>query len=229
MRINAAKIRALLFPIFLLVVILLAVVLWPHIRSLLDTLDRLGPAAALIFVGVQVIQVVIFVIPGEVVQIAAGYRFGVAGGAALSIAGILIGSAINYAIGRALGEPFVRLVVPRKHRERIERIGQRRGVETGFYLLFLIPGIPKDILGYIAGAASGTFRFVPFLVLSMLGRSVGILGSAMIGASAAAGNSPLAIALLVLAAIVLVVAVRFEDRIEAWLARLLKKRSDTDR
>ena len=246
------SLRAIAFPVLLGVGILAAIFLWPWIQGALEHLDALGGWAAPALLGVQVVQVVLFVIPGEVVQIAAGYLFGVAAGSALSLAGIAAGSLINYGIGRALGAPFLELVLTVPLRERIAATTRRRGVRTGFYLLFVIPGIPKDILGYVAGAAAvegwgavapesepapaasgpatepapargrhNPFGVGPFLVLSMLGRTAGIVGSAMIGASAAAGYSGLAIGLLLASAALLVAAVWFQGTIEDWIFRVL--------
>lgn len=249
MRIGRFNLRAIAFPVLLGAGILTAVLLWPWIRSALEDLEALGPWAAPALLGLQVLQVVLFVIPGEVVQIAAGYLFGVTGGSALSFAGIAAGSLFNYGVGRVLGAPFLELVLSPSLRERIAATARRRGVRLGFYLLFVIPGIPKDILGYVAGAAAvegwgavapaappperaepppggnrhNPFGVGPFLVLSMLGRTAGILGSAMIGASAAAGFGAVAITLLVLSAIILVVAVRFPEAIEDRASRVLRR------
>ncbi|HEY9593010.1 MAG TPA: TVP38/TMEM64 family protein, partial [Spirochaetia bacterium] len=55
-----------------------------------------GAWAPLIFVGIQIVQVVIFAIPGEVTQIAGGYLFGGWLGLLLSVAGITIGSTLAF-------------------------------------------------------------------------------------------------------------------------------------
>ena len=66
-----------------------------------------GIWAPLAFVGLQIIQVVIFIIPGEITQIAGGVLFGPWGGFFYSSLGIAIGSIINFYLARLLGKGFV--------------------------------------------------------------------------------------------------------------------------
>lgn len=217
------------FPLFLAVAVSAAVVWGPQVQdwiTVLESLDvatRHSPAVAAAVVGLQVLQVVVFLIPGEVVQIAAGFLFGVLGGAGLSVLGILVGSTVNYWVGRALGTPFVEAVIRRETRRRIDAVLDRRGARVGFFLLFVIPGIPKDILGYVAGSRPLQFSFGPFVLFSMLGRLPGIVGSAMIGASAAAGRMGISVALLGTAVLLLILGITNQRRVEAWIGRLLSR------
>ncbi|MDA3947954.1 MAG: TVP38/TMEM64 family protein [Spirochaeta sp.] len=222
------------FPLFILVLLAGAVVFREPLESLLASdiaLERalaatsVGPAPAL--VALQVLQVIVFIIPGEVVQIAAGYLFGVVPGAALSVLGILIGSVFNYWIGRALGRRFVESVTPSGPLKRIEETTGRRGAQIGFFLLFVIPGIPKDILCYVAGAAG--MRFGPFIAFSTIGRLPGIVGSAVIGATAAQQGLVPAAVLLGFAAVLLVIGVNRQRQLERMLSRWItrwRRRSD---
>nr|MQY76707.1 TVP38/TMEM64 family protein [Spirochaeta sp.] len=111
----------------------------------------LGFIAPLAFVGLQCLQVIIFIIPGEVPQIAGGYLFGLWWGSLLSVSGIIIGSAVNFMLARLLGLPFVRLLFSPEKIEYAGRIATSPRARISMFLLFLIPGIPKDILCYGAG------------------------------------------------------------------------------
>lgn len=217
------------FPLFILAVVSLVVVFREPLGEILGSEERLeetiastGIGAPIVLVLVQILQVVIFVIPGEVVQIAAGYLFGVLGGAGLSAAGILLGSAANFWVGRWLGRPFIASVTNAETLRRIDDIVARRGARIGFFLLFVIPGIPKDVLCYVAGSAGTAMTFPVFLLFSMVGRFPGILGSAVIGASAAEGNVVIAGTLLIVAVILLLFGVLFQRRLEAVLHRMAR-------
>ena len=141
--------------------------------------SRYGVAAPAAFVAVQVLQVVIFVIPGEVPQVAAGYLFGIPLGILLTLAGAALGSAIAFLLSRALGRPFLHAIVSEERSRQVEAlIASPRGVAT-LFLLYLIPGIPKDFLGYVAGI--GPIRMAVFLLASTAGRLPGVAVSVVLG------------------------------------------------
>ena len=217
------------FPL-LLIAIAVAVVIWRRelwelfssARRLREWVSGWGVAAPLVFVAVQALQVIVFVIPGEVPQIAAGYLFGAPLGAALSVAGILAGSAASFFLARLLGRPFVGALFSGPQIARIEKLLASRSARILFFLLFLIPGIPKDILCYVAGITSMGFAF--FAAASTLGRLPGIVGSAIIGGAAAAERWVL-MGILALAAVLLFGAgLLLRPRIQAWLERIAAKR-----
>jgi uncharacterized membrane protein YdjX (TVP38/TMEM64 family) len=177
-----------------------------------------GTLAPLVFVAVQTFQVVVFVIPGEIPQIAGGYLFGPWLGSLLSIAGILIGSTIAFFLSRFAGTPFVRALFPADQLDRLGRLLGTRGARVAFFLLFLIPGIPKDILCYVAGLSPMRFPF--FAGASTLGRLPGIVGSAFIGDAAAARRWPLVIGLGVGAVVLFAAGWLLRERIQRWIEGL---------
>ncbi len=186
-----------------------------------------GAWAPLVFVGVQALQVIVFVIPGEVAQIAGGYLFGVWKGTALSIVGILAGSSVAFALSRGLGRPFVAALFPRERLESMEKLLLTRSARIVFFLLFLIPGIPKDILCYVAGLTPIGYPF--FLAASTLGRLPGIIGSSAIGSAAASDRWGL-VAVISGAALLLFAAGFFlRSHIQKWMERIAaRKRPEGD-
>ncbi len=196
--------------------------LFTSVRGLQEWVHASGALAPLLFIAVQIIQVVVFVIPGEVAQIAGGYLFGVLLGTLLSVTGILIGSTIAFFLARLLGVPFVHALFPAERIQRIEKLLATRGSRAVFFLLFLIPGIPKDILCYAAGLTPIGFPF--FILASFAGRLPGILGSALIG-DAAAGKRWLLVGLVSGGAVLLFAAgFLLRTRIEKWLDGMAAKR-----
>lgn len=177
-----------LLVIFIIVIAYVTVKYVPVITQLInkpekfrDLLLSFGPASILVFIGFQVIQVIIAAIPGEVIQIAGGYVYGIVPGTFYSIIGIMIGSMLAFYIARLLGFALVQKLVPAKDLEKFYFLINSPKAEVATFILFLIPGIPKDVLVYIAGLTP--LKAVNFFVISMIARFPGILGSAYIGAN----------------------------------------------
>ncbi len=187
-------------------------------RALRDWVSQRGVVAPLAFMAIQAIQVILFMIPGEVPQIAGGYLFGIWKGALLSIAGILIGSLVSFFLARLLGVPFVHALFPKRQVERVEKFLDSPRSKVAFFLLFVIPGIPKDILCYVAGLSPMRFAF--FIAISFIGRLPGILGSVIIGNAAAGQKWILAGIILGLALLLFGVGYLFRGRIEGWIERI---------
>jgi uncharacterized membrane protein YdjX (TVP38/TMEM64 family) len=130
-------------------------------------LESLGPASFLGFIFLQVLQVVAAPIPGEVTGILGGYLYGPALGVFLSTIGLTIGSLIAFLLSRIFGRPFVDRFVKKKTMDKYDYLLHHKGAFIVF-LLFLIPGMPKDLLCYILGLGHLTTR--EFLIISTVGR-----------------------------------------------------------
>jgi uncharacterized membrane protein YdjX (TVP38/TMEM64 family) len=159
---------------------------WPWIwqvfhdpQAFRDWLKQWGPWSPAVFVALQTLQVVIFAIPGEVTQIAAGWLFGFGLGSLLSLLGIIIGSAIAFGLTRWLGAAFVHRIAGPEAVAKFDGLMASPKFIGSLFLLFLIPGIPKDILCYVAGLSR--LKFFPFLAISGLARLPGIFGSSLMG------------------------------------------------
>jgi uncharacterized membrane protein YdjX (TVP38/TMEM64 family) len=217
------------FPL-LLAAIAVPVVVWRRelwqlfssTEGLREWVATTGALAPLVFVAVQALQVVVFIIPGEVPQIAGGYLFGPWLGSLLSIVGILAGSAIDFYLARLAGTPFVRALFPGDQVDRLGRLLGSRGARVAFFLLFLIPGIPKDVLCYVAGLSPMRFPF--FVVASTIGRTPGIVGSAFIGDAAAARRWPLVIGLGAGAVVLFVAGWLLREPIQRWIEGVAERR-----
>jgi uncharacterized membrane protein YdjX (TVP38/TMEM64 family) len=181
-------------------------------------------AAPFVYIALQALQIVIFVIPGEVVQIAGGYLFGSALGAILAVAGTLVGATICFFLARGLGRPFVVSIVPPERMEAVQKLLSSRSARSVFFLLFLIPGIPKDVLCYVAGLSPLSFLF--FITVSTLGRLPGLIGSAVIGGAAASSRWVLLIVVSAAAVVLFAAGLLLRPRIQAWLERLGERKKD---
>lgn len=138
-----------------------------------------GWRGPLICIAIQFIQVVIFAIPGEITQFAAGYVFGAWKGFLYSIIGIALGSAFDFGFARLVGRPVVARILGEKTMNRVDELLETPRGKSGLFLLFLIPGMPKDAMSYGAGLTN--IRVGEFIVISGLARSPALLFSTMIG------------------------------------------------
>lgn len=217
----------LAFPLFIGLLLVLAFLFRDHllpvfrdresIRAWIESRGAWGEAA---FIGLQFIQVVVFIIPGEIVQVAGGYVYGFWKGGLLSLLGILAGSVANFYVGRALGRPFVEAVFKKDRVASIEKVTISGRGAAGFFLLFAIPGIPKDALCYVAGISR--LGILAFLAISALGRLPGILGSAFMGSAAYDGSYRAALLVLAVASVLFFVGLFFKEKIQDALASFLR-------
>jgi len=145
--------------------------------------ESYGAYAALVFVAAQFMQVVLFFIPGEVTQIAGGYIFGTWPGLLLSYIGITLGALAAFAIARLFEHAALDLLVDRQTVRSFDRLVYGKSGFWPMLILFLIPGVPKDLLCYIAGLTP--MHVVTFLMMSTIARFPGVLLSSIFGDSLA--------------------------------------------
>jgi uncharacterized membrane protein YdjX (TVP38/TMEM64 family) len=131
-----------------------------------------GPLGFIGFILLQVAQVVAAPIPGEVTGLLGGFLYGPVLGVALSTVGLTIGSYIAFALARTFGRPFVDRFVDKRVMRRFDYLLHHKGAFLVF-LLFLIPGFPKDYLCYILGL--GHLTTMEFLVIGGTGRLFGTI------------------------------------------------------
>lgn len=130
------------------------------------------------FLLLQIIQVVVFFIPGEIVQIAGGYIYGTFWGAVISLAGICVGSILTYFIAATFAKKYFKRYFERKQ-NFLTKLFKKFTNKYIIFFIYLIPGIPKDIVGYLCGISDIGFK--DFIIFSTLGRLPGIFISAYFG------------------------------------------------
>ena len=131
--------------------------------------DVWGP---LVCIAIQFVQVIVFFIPGEITQFAAGYVFGAWKGFLLAVTGIMIGSAFAYGCGMLLGRPALAKVFGHEALEKVDHAAHSSRAPTAIFLLFLLPGAPKDAMSYAAGVTG--FPLGRFVLISGLGAHAGV-------------------------------------------------------
>ena len=147
-----------------------------EVNAMLET-HKIG--SIFVYIGVQIFQIVVSIIPGQAIQFAAGYAFNFWLAYLFSLIGIGLGTLVTFYIAKFLGTDFVHLVFGE---ERIKRYIHRLNSKKAFiiiFILFLIPGVPKDMITYAAGVSD--MRFVPFLVINLIGRTPALMGTILMG------------------------------------------------
>ena len=178
-----------------------------------DKLVEWGAAAPIIFILIQSLQVVIAPIPGEVTGILGGFVFGQWMGLVYSTIGLTVGSLLAFALGRWLGDAYVRNLVSEETWNKLGFIVEAEGTILCF-IIYLIPGLPKDIVCYLFGLSP--MPFWVFAVVSTLGRIPGTWVLSAQGAQTATGHY-IEVALLTAAVAALAVpAYYYRHRIVAW-------------
>lgn len=185
-------------------------------REKLVSFIRSYPYDQLIFIVVQIIQVVAAPIPGELTGIIGGYLYGPFWGTIYSTIGLTIGSWIAFMLARFFGEPLLENVVRKDVFAKFEHFMEHKGLLVSF-LLFLIPGFPKDYLCYIMGVSlipTGTF-----IVISTAGRLFGTIMLSITGSFAGNGQYTFLTIILALGIAISIPAYYYHDE----LIEILKK------
>ncbi len=205
---------------FFALMVLICALLWPYFQGLFEPggIDRIiedvrgaGPVGFLILLGLQFLQIVVAFIPGEVVQVAAGVLYGPWVGALVILAGCVVSSAFIFALVHKLGAPFVQSMVPMQYLEKFRRFEQSGKLNVIVFVLFLIPGLPKDVFTYLVPLTD--MRMRTFLLLSNIGRIPGIVVSTYAADGLVDGRIVESIVIFAIAAVIAVLGIVFRERI----------------
>ena len=218
---------------FFAIMIIICLLIWPYIADIFEPggLDRViadvrdaGPVGFLILLGLQFLQIVVAFIPGEVVQIAAGLLYGPWLGALIILLGCILSSAFIFALVHKLGAPFVQSIVPTKHLEKFRRFEKSGKLNIIVFILFLIPGLPKDVFTYLVPLTD--MRMRTFLLLSNLGRIPGIIVSTYAADGLMEGRFVESAIIFGVAAIIAILGIVFQKRIMSFLEKRTDHRKD---
>ncbi len=191
----------LTFLLTLIVVIgVVGVLIAPHlsdlnniedVEKLVESFKGFGFFSVFIFLALQVLQIVIFVVPGEVMELAAGMFFGSFFGTIICLIGIALGSGAIFVIAKWLGFDSVHALLAKDSSKIMAYLEQKDRLYVLLFLLFFIPGVPRDALTYFVPFTSVSLK--RFLAITMVARLPSIISSTYLGASIFDGNIILAI------------------------------------
>ena len=140
-----------------------------------DYVRSFGVLAPVVMLGLQILQVFIALIPGEIVESAAGFVLGSWLGTAVCYLGICIASTLIFMLTRRYGIRLVEVFVTREKINELRFLNTEQKRNALIFLLFFIPGTPKDLLTYFVGLTD--IRLKTFLLLSMVARIPSVITS----------------------------------------------------
>ena len=179
------KIKKISFIIFIAAMLVITVLLIPLVMSLKDNnvlkefIERFGPFGIVVVFIMQIIQIVVALIPGEIIEFVSGALYGWLGGLLICLAGVVVGEFIVFKIVRVLGSDFVEKVAGSEKLKKFKFLQNEKKLETLVFFLYFIPGTPKDLLTYIVPLTKIKLR--DFLVISTFARVFSIVSSTYAG------------------------------------------------
>lgn len=156
--------------------------MWHNFKSIeaFDAfLERYEEKSIPIYLLCQIVQVVVTVIPGQVIQIAGGYIYGFPLALLLSVSGVAAGSTIGFFIARKLGQRPMAVIFGEEKFMRYKAALDTKRAHKIIFLIYLIPGLPKDMAAYAAGVSA--MRYPAFMMLSIMGRLPSMAASLLMG------------------------------------------------
>ncbi len=192
---------------------IIALLCWEYLPGLLTWLADARAVRAFVsdhafvsrlaMLGINIVQVLLAFLPGEPVELASGYAFGFWEGTALCLVASGLATSMIYWATRRWGWKLVGLFFNRSLFDRFSWLKSAKRLELIMFIVFLIPGTPKDFLTYFAGLTN--MRFLPVVLIATFGRIPSIVTSTIAASAVGSGNWPLVACTLVASAFLLAV------------------------
>ena len=176
-------------------------------------IDTHGIWGRLAMIGIMALQVVVALIPGELVEIGAGYAFGAIEGMLLCLLGTAVGSSLIYGFTKRFGVRMVESFISREKINSLKFIKDSKKRDLLVFILFFIPGTPKDILTYFIGLTPMKLR--TFLLISSVARIPSVISSTVGGNALGLQNYDFAILVFAVTAVV--------SGLGVWIYHLISK------
>ena len=192
-----------------------------NIDDVVAFLEKYETQSIFVYIGLQIVQIVISIIPGQVFQMAAGYIYGFWPALLFAMTGALLGTTLSFMLAKVLGRDFLHIFFgEEKMSYYIERLNSKKMYAIVFFL-YLIPGIPKDMVSYAAGVSE--IKFKPFIIISALGRLPGMIGCLLMGDMMMEENYTGAVIIGVFAVITFALCIIFRKKIHGLLDKFYEK------
>lgn len=186
----------------------------PEIQAKFQSfIESLGPLGVLAMLLLQVLQIIIAIIPGEPIEILMGVMYGTFGGLFLTLLGIFIGQTIVFFAVKKLGIKFAARFVDVKKFSELSFLKSPDKRDSLIFLLFFIPGTPKDILTYFAPFTD--INYLRFIIIATLARIPSIISSTWAGASISDGSIVKTVIIFAITGVIGIIGIIINNKITA--------------
>lgn len=195
--------KLILLFLFIFLMIFLTIKLFPLFRDLgnadgrinfKNRIDDMGIFGPLVIIGLIFIQLLVAFLPGEPLEILAGMCYGTWGGMLLIFIGVLLGSSLIFFSVKKFGKDFIETFFETKSIQKLKNnklMKNTNKLEFIFFILFFLPGTPKDLFTYIGGLMP--IKASRFLLISTFARFPSIITSTFAGSNIIEGNMRLTV------------------------------------
>jgi len=232
---NIIIIRIILTIIVLVLLITIVYMFFPYVMNLYsekgqlefkEKVESLGFIGFLMLFGLQVLQILLVVLPGEPLEILAGMCYGAWGGLLFVLLSVFITTTIIFFSVRKYGKKLIYNFFSEEKIDKIEKsklFNNPKKIETILFILFFIPGTPKDLLIYIGGVLP--VNSIKFILISTFARFPSVISSTLAGASLSKGHWKLSIIIYIVTFIitgVIIFLVNRKDKTSEKIVEILK-------
>ena len=171
--------------IFFAAMAVLTLIAIPFIRSFNEPeqfrafIDKFGILGIFIMLLIQIAQVVVAMIPGELIEFVAGSMYGWLGGLVVCLLGIALGQIIIFKLVKTFGKDFVEAAAGSSAMSKLKFLKDEKKLKRVIFLLFFVPGTPKDLLTYAVPITSISLR--DFITITLFARIPSALSSTYAG------------------------------------------------
>ena len=187
--------KSILYAVIVIVCIAVVIMLIPFAKLLYTEEGReiinqkiksFGKLAPIVFIFLEFIQIIVAFVPGAPVEVLGGVIFGEIWGIILCFAGILLGTVTVYNLVKRFGRPLVCKVFSEEKLKNSRLLNDEKKLTFIVFLLFLIPGTPKDLITYIVPLTK--INPYKFFFIAVTARTPSLACSVFMGASLGEGR-----------------------------------------
>ncbi|MEG2915950.1 MAG: VTT domain-containing protein, partial [Oscillospiraceae bacterium] len=188
------------------------------VRKIMEISQEHFLLGLLFFILLQIAQILVSVIPGEPVEVMAGMLYGTFGGSFVCMFGIVLTTIFIFYITRKYGVKLVKKILGEDNLSSYKLFKQTTKLEYIIFIIFLIPGTPKDALIYLAALTPINIR--SFLIITSFARIPSIISSTFAGANIGNGNYLVSIIVFALTTIIGLLGIYLHPKIVSKLEKM---------
>ncbi len=200
-----------------------------RVNALIEIIRGAGVWSMAVYVVIQILQVVILPLPAVVCYVPGAAVFGPFQATLLASLGVLIGSVINYFIGKFFGKKVVTWVAGKETTEKYTAYFARRG-KIIFLLMQILPFFPDDILCMVAGLTSMNFAYFSAVIVLVRPLIIAVYCFTFNGTIIPFEGWGIAvwIAIFAVCIILAVLSFKYQDKFENWLVKKFSKKTEAE-